>query len=461
MSPEETFKEFGNNFQEGLAQLLLTDRFFCDLMEEVLSLNFFEFRYLQIFAEKIFKYRREFKTQPTFDIINIVFNTELNENEEIRNQILKFANKIKENKFRVEGGEYIKTRALDFCKKQKLKEAMIKSIDLLKISSFDEIAKLINNAISLGTVADEGHSYVKDFEKRYEEKDLFRIPTGDLILDEIMNGGMPKGNEGVILGATGRGKSQFLCKLSGAAIQNNFKSLYITHELDASTIGLRHDSYISGIPINDLKQNKDSIYNTIKKYDGQLIIIYLPGKKTSINTLRSLCDRLKQKGWEPDIVLEDSLENIRPTTKKVERRHELQDVYEEYREFLVEIDAAGWTVSQVNRNGAKQDVLSGEDISEAYNKLFSVDFGMAFSRTNEEKISNSGHAMIFKNRLGIDGDIFPCYVDLSRVIINLLRKDKDEEAKVFDLKTEEEELKNVYRKFKNESRTKSDKLLNS
>ena len=48
----------------------------------------------------------------------------------------------------LENQEYIKDTALDFCRKQNLKSAMIKSIGLLQSSSFDEIAIVINDSSS-------------------------------------------------------------------------------------------------------------------------------------------------------------------------------------------------------------------------------------------------------------------------------------------------------------------------
>ena len=50
----------------------------------------------------------------------------------------------------LENQEYIKDTALDFCRKQNLKSAMIKSIGLLQNSSFDEIAVVINQSLKLG-----------------------------------------------------------------------------------------------------------------------------------------------------------------------------------------------------------------------------------------------------------------------------------------------------------------------
>ncbi len=70
----------------------------------------------------------------------------------------------------VSGSDYIKKISLEFCRKQKLKEAMIKSVPLLEKSSFDEIAKIINDAIKLGDHTDHGYDYLKDFERRFELK---------------------------------------------------------------------------------------------------------------------------------------------------------------------------------------------------------------------------------------------------------------------------------------------------
>ena len=46
-----------------------------------------------------------------------------------------------------EEAEYIKDKSIDFCRKQVLKGAMIKSAKLLKSSSFEEIEKLIKDGM--------------------------------------------------------------------------------------------------------------------------------------------------------------------------------------------------------------------------------------------------------------------------------------------------------------------------
>ena len=54
---------------------------------------------------------------------------------------------------------------MEFCRKQKLREAMIKSTTLLQKCSFDEISVLINDALKAGADSDFGYDYIKDFEK--------------------------------------------------------------------------------------------------------------------------------------------------------------------------------------------------------------------------------------------------------------------------------------------------------
>ena len=49
MTSSVDFSKFGKLFQESLVQLLLEDRPFCDQMQEVLDVTFFEVKYLRVF----------------------------------------------------------------------------------------------------------------------------------------------------------------------------------------------------------------------------------------------------------------------------------------------------------------------------------------------------------------------------------------------------------------------------
>ena len=129
---QEDFSKFGKSFQENLCKLILEDRPFSDQIGEVLDVNFFELKYLQVFCKKIFDYKENYNIHPSSDIMTTIIRTELRGEEEIlQKQTRDFFARIQVEASRVDGSEYIKETALDFCKKQKLKEAIRKSIKLL------------------------------------------------------------------------------------------------------------------------------------------------------------------------------------------------------------------------------------------------------------------------------------------------------------------------------------------
>ena len=162
MKEEANFSKYGRQFQESLAQSILEDRPFADQIEEVLDTNFFELRYLRVFVSKIYEYRAKYGVHPTPEILASIFRTELeNHNNAIKKQVRDYFARILIKK--ANDGQYIKDTSLDFCKKQKLKEALIESVDLMQNSSFEEIRKVIDDALKLGTDNNFGHEFVKDF----------------------------------------------------------------------------------------------------------------------------------------------------------------------------------------------------------------------------------------------------------------------------------------------------------
>ena len=134
MEEKANFSRYGKEFQEGLCQLILQDRPFADRIMEVLDLNFLEISYLQIFLKKIIEYRDKYGVHPTYNTMLTIFRTELEEEAEVvQKQVRNYFARI--HKSDVEGSDYIKEVSLDFCRKQKLKEAMLESVKLLKSSS--------------------------------------------------------------------------------------------------------------------------------------------------------------------------------------------------------------------------------------------------------------------------------------------------------------------------------------
>ena len=419
------FSKFGKSFQEKLAHLILQERVFCDQMQEVLSISFFELKYLQAFVRKIFAYRDKYETHPTYEIMATMLRSEMeDESGAVTKQVRDFLARSLSSK-EIEEAEYIKDVSLDFCKKQKLKEAMIKSVDLLQHSSFDEISSVINDAIKLGSDNNFGYEYIADFEDRYQPKMRHPVTTGWKQIDDITNGGLGNSELGVVIAPTGAGKSMVLVHLGAQAIREGKTVVHYTLELQDMSIGLRYDSCLTGVPINDLTLFKDEVYEKVSDFGGRLIIKEYPSKTASTNTIKTHLEKLKTRGIDVDMVVVDYADLLRPKRVEREKRDELESMYEELRGLAQEFKCLFWTASQTNRSGLNAEVITMEAISEAFNKCFVADFICTISRTVEDKTANTGRMFIAKNRQGYDGMIYPIFMDTSNVKIKVFEPTKE------------------------------------
>ena len=450
LATQEDFSKFGKTFQENLCKLILEDRPFSDQIGEVLDVNFFELKYLQVFCKKVYDYKKKYNIHPSDDIMTTIIRTELRDEEEIlQKQTRDFFARLQVERSKTDGSEYIKETALDFCKKQKLKEAIGKSIKLLSknTSSFDEIRVLINEALRLGADNNFGYDYIKDFEERFQIKSRNPLATGWKLIDKIAGGGLGCGELGVCIAPTGAGKSMALVHLGSEALKAGKTVIHYTLELRDTVVARRYDSCITGFELHSLVGNKAEVLEAVKDIDGRLIVKEYPTKSATTNTLKNHIKRLQLQGIEPDMVIVDYGDLLRPTTIRKEKRIELECIYEELRGMAQELDCPIWTASQTNRSGLNADVITMESISEAFNKCFVSDFIFTLSRTIEDKNTNSGRMFVAKNRNGPDGLIYPIFMDTSNVCIKVLQQ--TEETDNIMQKSSKGTLEDLREKYKN------------
>ena len=446
---KESFSQYGKDFQEMLCQLVLIDRPFADQMFEVLDVNFLELKYLQEFVRLIGKYREKFSVHPTEKIMTSVLRTEVGDlNDITQQQIRNFFARI--SKSEVVESEYVRHTALDFCRKQKLKEAMLRSVKLLKNSSFDEIAQVINDALKLGSDSDCGHDYLKDFEQRFMHKARSPVSTGWDEIDRITQDGLGAGELGVVIAPTGAGKSMALVHIGSQALKEGKSVLYYTLELADVVVGSRFDSCITNVPLSDLKTFKEEIYEKVQNLKGSLVVKEYPTKSASVNTIRSHLEKLKNRDFKPDIILVDYADLLRPISTLKEKRHELETIYEQLRALAQENKCCVWTASQTNRSGLNAEVITMESISEAFNKCFVADFIFSISRTSEDKLNNEGRIFIAKNRNGVDGIVYPIHMDTSNITIKVHPSHGETigEVKLEAKKRQEQKMKEKYKRWK-------------
>ena len=426
---QETFQKFGKNFQENLCHLMLQDRTFCDQISEVIDIEFIQYEHLRIFVKMLIDYRTKYRQHPSYETMATIITSEVvNYTDALKKQLTQFYAKVINNS-EIESVEFIKDNAIDFCRKQVLKKAMIQSVHLLKSSSFEEIQKVIEEAMKLGTNVDFGHDWHMDVDDRYRIKTRNPITTGFARFDEITQGGFGQSELGVVIAPTGAGKSMALVHIGATALKESKTVVYYTLELAEAVVGQRFDSCITKIKLNDLLRNKLNVVEKLKEINGHLIIKEYPSKSASTQTIRSHIERLKKRGINPDMIIVDYADLLKPVKSQGEKRHELESIYEELRGVAQREKCTVVTASQTNRGGLNAEVITMESISEAFSKCFVADFIFSLSRTPQDKQANTGRVFIAKNRNGPDGLVFPIFADWSNVTMKVLDKSENEEDK--------------------------------
>jgi len=456
MDQQVSFSKFGKSFQEDMCHLVLNDRPFADQMFEVLDLSFLELKHLRVFISKIKEYRKKYGVHPTSNIMHSIIRTGLDgEPESVKVRIREYYARVLAKGEIPQSAEYIKDTALDFCKKQKLKEALIKSVDLIKSSSFDEVSKVIDGALKLGSDNSFGYEYLADFEKRFLKKSRNPVTTGWQQIDEIAKGGLGKGELGVVVAPTGAGKSMVLVHLGAQALKEGLNVLHYTLELADTIVAGRYDSAITGVELKNLAVFKEKIYDEIKDMTGRLIVKEYPTRSASIQTIKNHIDKLRRRDFVPDVIIVDYGDLIKPeSSKRDEKRHQLETIYEELRGLAQQAECPVWTASQTNRSGLNAEVITMESISEAFKKCFVADFIFTVSRTIEDKNNNQGRIFVAKNRNGPDGLVYPIFMDTSNVKIKVLPKSNESVGEIIEKSSAArlENLKQKYASFKKEQK---------
>ena len=130
----------------------------------------------------------------------------------------------------------------------------------------------------------------REYEKAYEEL------MGHLDKKDVLNGGLGKGEIGVITAPTGVGKSHWLVAMGAAALQRGKNVIHYTFELSETIVGTRYDSNLCSINSTDVFDKKEEILNFYEKESfGRLIIKEYPTGSASVVTLRNHIEKLMMK----------------------------------------------------------------------------------------------------------------------------------------------------------------------
>tara|TARA_B110000977_G_scaffold201581_1_gene296991 strand:- start:132 stop:1496 length:1365 start_codon:yes stop_codon:yes gene_type:complete len=404
-----SLNQYGTHFQIKVLSSLLTHKEFLTNIHDILSEEYFDNQAHQWVIKEILRYYDKYHTTPSMDILKV-------ELQKTENEVLKLS--IREQlkaayQSSDEDLKYVQEEFSTFCKNQQLKKALLNSVDLLKAGDFDGIKHLVESALKAGNDKNVGHEYNKDIESRFREDSRATISTPWDRVNDILQGGLGNGDFGLIFGNPGGGKSWSLVALGGYAVRMGYNVLHYTLELGEEYVGRRYDAFFSKIPVDKVLKNRDKIEEIIPELPGELIIKEFPTGRATISTIESHIRKVEDLGTKADLIIIDYVDLLSTKKRTADRKGEIDDIYTSTKGLARELDVPIWSVSQVNRAGAKDDVIEGDKAAGSYDKIMITDFCMSLSRKAKDKVNGTGRFHIMKNRYGMDGLTFGVKADTS------------------------------------------------
>lgn len=413
----------GENFQYKLVRELTDDKELFKELSSVIDQNMFTDPSLKTYVGVMKEFYEKYDSVPSYDNIQIKLFEKSHSDTE-REFYTAIIDKIKHTP--TDGSEYIRDTATKFFKQQniiKTANEILKIAGNGDVSNYDRCVELLNNALNAGSYNDLGSGVFDNEEETLSDDYRIPIPTGIDGIDETLEGGLGKGELGVIVGPSSFGKTSLTTAIAGYAStykceQNNyegFKVLQIVFEDRVKQIQRKHFGRITGIESKDL--GKPEYISTVKEqlehYDGRemmeenLRILRLPSGEKTAWDIERIIKRFINSGFRPDLVIVDYFECLAhrkdPTLSQWEHEGRTMRKFEAMAGTL---NMGFWIPLQGTKESVNLELVTMDKAGGSFKKIQIAHIVMSIARSNEDIAENKATIAILKNRAGKAGKVF-------------------------------------------------------
>lgn len=402
--------QLSDNVQRGTLYLLKYDLEFFSQIVSIIKPEFFDFPAYQRIFEGVRDFYEKYKNLPSdpalVDFIRFTTPDNVKDDNNYTEDLLTI-NSIDKDVFN--NKEFIMDVVEEFAKKSAMKDAIKKSIVLLKEDKIGDIEKLVRDALLVNRTVEVGQEYFKEVGERvhrmFQNKNVNRFKTVFDSMNQNLEGGLCAKELAIVVAPPGVGKSLYLVNQGARSLLEGRNVLYISCEMSEDKIGNRFDSVLTMLKNSKLKEPATQLklhdrLNTIQsKTQGRLIIKEFPTGTANVNTIRSLIIQLNlHKNFKPDLIIVDYLELLRPN-RIIEAEYMAQQrIAEELRGLATEYKCLVWTASQTNRQGRKVNLITDAELGDSYGKIRPADWAISLNQTQEEYDKGQMRVYVMKAR---------------------------------------------------------------
>ena len=425
MGKNVTLGYLGYKFQSELINQILhpANKKFADRIIDIVHAKYFDNEYFRLIVAQIKDYYEKYEKIPTIDTLETILKMEIKD-KVTQDYVFEMLKEIRD--LAVEDWEFVQSKALNFCRQQELKKAnekINKIVDNGELDNYETCAEILREALSVGSEKDDGTSITENIEAVLEKDFRHPIPTGINGIDQLTDGGLSRGELGVVLAPYGVGKTTILTKIANSAYNEGYNVLQIVFEDMPDVIKRKHLACWSGIDLNELADRKVEVLSKHKEVTqnrtNDLRIRKFSSEGVTMQTIKSFVRHEISTGFKPDIMVLDYIDCVESTKQYSDEWSGEGNVMRGFESMLSEFGLVGWTAVQGNRSSISADVVTGDQMGGSIKKAQIGHFIMSIARTLPQKESGRATIAVLKSRFGRDGVVFEdCTFDNGKVLID-------------------------------------------
>lgn len=280
--------------------------------------------------------------------------------------------------------EYCATEVEKFCKRKAMEHAIRSAPKLMDTGSgedYGKVEQMIKDAVSVSLNRSLGLSYFDNPIHRLSEqaKQPLRTSTGWTQWDDLMAGGLARGEMILLSANSGGGKSITLANLAVNFLAQKLNVLYISLELSENLIAQRFDTMYTGVSSVLSRERYRDIASKVAELgetQGELNVKYMPAG-TNTTAIRAYIKEFElQHGYVPDLLIVDYLDimgaNEHVSADNVSEKDKRAS--EQLRSLGIEYNMFMATASQQNRSAVEAKDLNHSHIAGGMTKINTVDW---------------------------------------------------------------------------------------
>ena len=392
---------FGLEFQQALIHILCEDVTFAQASLSHLKPGYFEHEALSWAFSELVRYWEKYNTIPKLAVLFAEADKLEPATRDIYRLVLQRVVDAD-----LEAEDWLRDKVIDFIRRNIFVRAHQEAADQYNRGEVDQAYELIMEAAEKIWNTDWGQPdrefFFENFAQRMSDRLSYdprmeSVATGIGALDHILGGGLGKGELGVWIAHSKRGKTTMLANHGVQAVRRGQRNvLHLVFEGARQQVAARYDTIFAQEAYADVRRGRisqdryDALQYEYQMYQKKLVLRGFTERWDY--TVADIAEELKElkrlHRWVPDLIIVDYGDLLRGRGK---HKNETEHQTAAFRDLkaLANRGYAVWTASQPQRPkhdpDMKSEILMAKNIADAYAKIRVADFIGSLNQTKEER----------------------------------------------------------------------------